>query len=171
MPNQIFSASLTPITFMSGSGANIVGFTPTNLPIGSGQISQYYDFGSASHPTLFRWRATTQFDVAPTAGSVIEYYWATFDILTSGVPQQVDANLSPGDKMFGIVDAQKRNLQFVGGISVDLPASGYPYVNSGMTQIMTRYAALVMFNGANEAITGVSGVNMFTLTATPDEVE
>jgi len=141
------------------------------LPNGSGQVSHPRDFGTSPHATLFRWRAKTQFDANPSNGAVVEMYWATFDEASAGVPVSPDGNVPSGDKTYNVSAEQRRNLQFIGSVSVDLASSGVPFVTSGLTQLYSRYGALVWVNNGGAALSAQSGVHEFVLVPVPDEIQ
>lgn len=168
MPRKVYSQSETEISFKSGTGANIVGFSPMTLPTGSGRISHPRDLGESPRCSLYRWRATTQASGAPTTGNTVDIYWASFDRVTNGVPQMVDGAMASGDLLFAPTSSIY-NLQWLGSIVIS--ASGETYQSSGLCQLYPRYGSVVWINRSNATLTPTSGVHEFTLIPTPDEIQ
>jgi hypothetical protein len=143
----------------------------TNLPDGSGRVSLPRDLGASPRASLFRWKARTVFQSLPVQGQTVDYYWSGYDFLTSsGTPLWPDGSFGSGDF---IIDGTLPtwNLQYIGGVSAQVAASGTTFVSGGVVQLFCRYGALVVCNHGGAALSANAGDHEFILTGTPDEIE
>jgi hypothetical protein len=154
----------------SGSNATIAGvaqFTPEGLLNGSGWQSGIIDLGSVRN-SLFNWRAKARPSPnapSPTLGGTVELY-----LYTSGDAGFYDANLPSGNQVVTNLD-KRRNLQYVGALSVDTAASGVPCMASGLVQAYARYVGVVWFNLTGTTLSSTQGDNLMELRPVPDQIE
>jgi len=162
MPNKIYTAPETAITFKASGGT--VTFTPQNVANGAGRVSTQWDRGSGSKPALYRWRIVTKFGSALAVGARLDAYFAFGD------GTYVDGNFGTTDAAVSAID-KLRNLSFVGGIAADSTSSGEVQYASGLCVIQERYVSVVWWNAAGVTLTNTAGDHAFILTPVPDEVQ
>lgn len=162
MPNQVYYAPGTPVTFKASGGT--VTFTPQNVATSAGRISAQWDRGAGSLPALFRWRAKTKAGAALAIGAKLEIY------LVSSDGTIVDGNLGTSDAAFSAAD-KRINLQCIGTINADSTSNGEPQQASGFVEIRERYVSIVWFNMFAQTLTNVAGDHEFILTPVPDEIQ
>jgi hypothetical protein len=178
MPNKVYTNTETKIIFVDptvGSGADFVSFLPAGLANGSGYLSDPRDMSDFPHATLFRWRGKTKCDTAPTLNSSVELYWMGFDdpaelTAATGLLFGPDANLGSGNQALGDPN-RKKNLQWLGAITVDRAQSGVPFTNSGLCHLFGRYGSVVCWNQSGGKLSTAADATAFSLTPAPDEIE
>lgn len=167
MPRKVYTHEESLVVF---APAGPVNFAPVvGLPVGSGALSDPYDFGVAARPSLFEWRGRTALasGVPVVAGQTVELYFSTSDDGT-----WFDANLGSGHRVLADVN-KTRNLQWFGSLNVEDGGSGVSpvLVNSGLVQVFGSKAAVVFWNQTTAPFTSVSGDHQFYLKPVPDEIQ
>jgi hypothetical protein len=161
MPNQVYYAPGTPVTFKASGGT--VTFTPQNMSHTAGRISAQWDRGAGSLPALFEWRAKTKVSSAAAIGTRLEIYLVTSDGTI------IDGNLGTSDAAFA--DGNKRaNLRTLGSIPCD-STTDTVQMSSGIVEIRSRYISVVWWNQFGQVLTNVAGDHEFILTPVPDEIQ
>ncbi len=162
MPNAIYAANGSQITFKSSAGT--VTFTPTSVATGAGRISARWDRGAGSLPARYKWRAVTKAGAALTVGNQMEIYLSTSD------GTYADGNQSTSDAAFTSTD-KRMNLQPVGAVVADSTSNGEVQVASGEVVIKDRYVSVVWWNLLGQSLSGTAGDHVFILQPVNDEVQ
>lgn len=162
MPNKIYYAPETAITFKDSGGSAVL--TLQNLGFGAGRISAQYDRGAGSKPMRYSWKGVVQFETAPAVGELIELYLAQ----SNGT--YVDGTVGTADAV--LTTDKRRNLDFIGTIVADTTSTGTDIVNSGICYIWQRYVSVGVWNGsAGDNLKNTANVSIIELTPIPDEAQ
>ena len=76
MTNDVLLTQQTTITWTSAGGDEVL--TLTSLADGDGRAGDEHDF-TATFPARARLELLVDFNVAPTAGNVVDVYWSSSD--------------------------------------------------------------------------------------------
>lgn len=164
MPNKVYQASETAITWKPATQTPTETFEVDALANAAGRQGALHDLGTSSRPQMFAWRAWVQCQAAPTVGYVIRVYLKTSDGAHPDNDDGAgDAAVSAEDKL--------RNLRLLGSIVVDEAAANIEFVASGSVAIMHRYAAPVFWNASGATLTTDEAEHGFSLTPVPDEIQ
>jgi hypothetical protein len=159
-----------------GTGGSYVSFGAGGILSGSGYRSDVRDLGLWPHATMFRWRAKTSCQLAPTARGSLQFFWSSFDnpadlASTTGVAMWMDGNIPSGAGPITNPTECTQNMQYIGSISMEASVSGRLFVSSGLTQLYGRYGQLVVFNNTGTQLNTATDQTGFTLTPSPDEIQ
>lgn len=170
--NKIYSAFESPIYFQTnapaGSGVEFTNFN--SLGNNDGAISDPRDFGDVmSRTTLFKWKGQFKCGTEGYQGACIDLYWATSNSSVDG-EILLDGNIPSGNAI-SISQDRRRNLSYIGSISVDNSGITGPYISSGLTRVFSRYAALVVYNQSADSLSATEGDNYFIVTPVADEIQ
>jgi hypothetical protein len=165
VPNKVYTATETSVSFKSGAGAAIVGFSPMALLSGSGCISHPRDFGSSARASLFSWRARSRCGAVPTLRATIDMY-----LCTSEDAEYFDGNMASGDYAFANTE-KRANFTYIDSLSVDTAASGEFFVGGGELRLPARYGRVAWINNSGAQLSAGSGDHEFILYPKPDEIQ
>ncbi len=162
MPNKIYVAEETPITFQDSGGTVVI--TLQNLAFGVGRISARRDRGTGSKAGRHKWKAKIQFETAPIIGEVVEIYLSESDgTYADGTPGTADAALA-SDK--------RRNLKLIGRVIVDTISVTTDIVASGVFMLYERYYSIGIWNAsAGDNLENTANASIITITPYPDEIQ
>lgn len=160
MPNEILQKQGTDRTWAASGGDEVL--TLTSLANSAGRKGDGHDYG-ATHPQRFRVKLKTKFAVAPTAGNVVEVYWASSEDNTD-----FDSGTAAGDAAFSDTDLLKQ-LHFIGALPADNTTSSQ--VKSWLFFLPARYGYPVIYNRSGQALSSTAGDHELVLTPLIDEVQ
>lgn len=134
----------TTITWTSSGGDKVL--TLTSLATATGRMGASNDFG-ATFPERVRVELTVDFNVAPTAGNVINVYWSSSQGGTN-----FDGECTGSDAAYSNTNDLRR-LHWVGALSAsndtDLQRASWVFF------LPARYGLPVVFNNSGQALTNV----------------
>lgn len=168
MPNKVYTATETKITFGPYSGANNSGFTTMSLLNGSGCISQPRDFGSSSRSSLYKWQAYAVYSANPAPQQGVDIY-----VSSSEQGLNFDGNMASGDYHFADV-GRVANMKYIGSIintNSNISGSGEPFITSGTVHLPFRFNRIVWLNNGGANLSNGSGNSIFELWPIPDEIQ
>ena len=168
MPTEIKQKVGTPIVFADTTDFSSPshGFTRTaqidltSLANNAARQSDKVDLG-ATRAAAYGVRVGIEMDVAPTAGTVIEFYWSGSASATAGTGNAGGCSGADGAYKAGEEDEWKKQLQFLGNLV--LTADAAPAVQIQDIGILTpgdRYGQIVVLNKGGQALEG-NAVEMF----------
>lgn len=139
MTNNILNTQGTSVTWTSSGGDETL--TLTSLADDGGRAGDEHDF-TATFPQLVRISLELDFNVAPTAGEIVEVYWASSHDGTN-----YDAEVTGIDGSF----TQTERLQWVGALICTNDTD--PQRQSWMYYLPARYGVPVVINRSGQALT------------------
>lgn len=161
MPNKVYQAAETAITWLASGGTNA--FTPTSLATNAGRQGAHHDFGTSSRARRFAWRAWLKPGATRVVGQTVEVYFKTSDGTRHDNDDGTgDIAVSASDKL--------RNLKLLGVIQIDENAA-VEMVASGELEIGHRYGAPIFWNSTANTLSTTAGDYGFSLTPIPDEIQ
>ena len=160
MPNEILQKQGTDVTWTSAGGDELL--TLTSLADGNGRMGEEHDFG-ATHAPRVRISLEVDFNVAPTAGEVVEVYWSS-----SHDGTDYDAECTGADAAFNSEDDAKR-LHFVGVLVASNDTD--PQRQSWVFFLPARYGLPVVMNQSGQVLTNVGTDQVLIVTPLVDEVQ
>ena len=162
MPNKIYRAVETSITFQDSGGDAVI--TLQGLGYGAGRISAQYDRGAGSKPARYNWKAVFQYASAPQVGETIELYIAESD------GTYVDGNVGTADA--ALTSDKRKNLTLIGLVIVDTTAADTNIIASGICHIWQRYFSLGVWNASSgDNLKNTANASKVIFTPMPDEVQ
>lgn len=164
MPNKIYQATESTITFRDSAGSAV--FTCTSLASGAGRQSALYDLTTNDRSTKYAWRAFMKFATTPVVGEIIRIYLKTSDGTNPDNDDGTgDAAVSAEDKL--------RNLKFIGNIIVDEASTTPTFVASSdePIQLPHKEVAVVFWNATADAFSSTAADHGFDLIPVPDEIQ
>jgi hypothetical protein len=162
VPNKVYNAPETPITFKDSGGSAVL--TLNNLAFGAGRVSAQYDRGTGSKPGLYIWRGTFQFATAPALRELIEIY------LFGGDGTVVDGTVGTADA--ALSTDKRNNGRLIGVVVVDTTSTNTDVVGSGLVMILDRYISAGVWNGsAGDNLRATANTSNVTLTPVPPEIQ
>lgn len=143
----------TPVVWTSAGGDEAL--TLTSLADGAGRMGDEHDFG-ATFPIWVRIELEVDFNVAPTAGNVVNVYWASSDDGTD-----YDAECTGSDAAFAtLADCQR--LRFVGSLvvsnNIDEQRASWTFA------LPARYGVPVVWNASGQVLTATGTDQILTVT-------
>lgn len=144
----------------------------TSVANGAARQSDKVDLGDP-RPGRYTVRAGIEVDVAPTAGSVVEFYWSASNSATAGTNNDGGASGADGAYKAGEEDEWKRQLIFIGCLVVTADAAPTVQVQTVAHGFCppTQYGSLIVVNKSGQALEG-DAVEMFVaLIPEPDELQ
>jgi hypothetical protein len=160
MPREILQKQGTDVVWTSAAGDELL--TLTSLADGNGRAGDEHDFG-ATHPQRIRISLEVDFNVAPTAGEVMEVFWAS-----SHDGTDYDGEVSGTDAAYNSEDDAKR-LHYVGVLVASNDTD--PQRASWVFFLPARYGAPVVFNQSGQALTATGTDQILTVTPLIDEIQ
>ena len=160
MPNEILQKQDTDITWTSAGGDEVI--TLTSLADGDGRMAEEHDFG-ATYTALIRISMELDFNVAPTAGEVVDLYWSS-----SHDGTDYDGECTGADAAYNSENDMKR-LHYVGSLVCTNDTD--PQRQSWMFFIPTRYGLPVVSNQSGQALTNVGTDQLVIVTPIVDEIQ
>lgn len=179
MPNQILVENGTPIVFADAtdySGTNS-GYTRTaqidltSLATTDSRQSDKVDLG-ATRAAVYSVRVGFEFDVAPTAGNTVEYYWSASTSGTAGTGNDGGCSGADGAYKAGEEAEWQKQLILLGTLVATNDAAPTVQMQTiGRFAPPERYGQIVVYNGSGQAAEG-DAVEMFVaLIPLIDEVQ
>lgn len=181
MPNEILHKTGTPIVIADatdwpsggahGFGNDNYQIDLTSLANGAARQSAKIDFG-ATRARLYAVRVGIEVDVAPTAGTLIEFYLSPSASDTAGTGNDGGASGADGAYKAGEEDEWKRQLVYLGALV--LTADAAPTVQIGTIGLITppeRYGSIVVVNKSGQALEGDAAEMFIALVPIKDEVQ
>lgn len=160
MPNEILQKQNTDVVWTSAGGDEVI--TLTSLATGNGRMGDEHDFG-ATHAARLRIMLEVDFDVAPTAGLVIDVYWSS-----SHDGTDYDGECTGADAAYNSEDDMNR-LHYVGSLVASNDTD--PQMASWVLFTPARYGLPVISNLSGQALTNVGTDQIVTVTPLVDEVQ
>lgn len=162
MPNKIYVALETPITFRDSTGT--VALALQNLAFGAGVFSSRRDRGAGSLPGRHQWIGVFQFATAPAVGEAIDIFLSESDGTFA------DGNLATTGA--ALVSDKRNNLKHIGRVRVDVATATTNIIGSNYFFIGSRYYSIGVWNGsAGDNLVNTANVSQIIITATPDEIQ
>lgn len=160
MPREILQKQDTDIEWTSAGGDEVL--TLTSLADGDGRMGDEHDFG-ATFPQRVRIALTVDFNVAPTAGEVMEVFWSSSHDGTN-----YDGECTGSDAAYN-AEADARRLHSVGVLVASNDTD--PHRASWVIFLPARYGLPVVFNQSGQALTNVGTDQAIIVTPLIDEVQ
>lgn len=160
MANEILQKQGTDIVWTSAGGDEVL--TLTSLADGDGRMGEEHDFG-VTHAPRVRISLEVDFNVAPTAGEVVEVFWSS-----SHDGTDYDAECTGADAAFNSEDDAKR-LHLVGVLVASNDTD--PQRQSWIFFLPARYGVPVVMNQSGQVLTNVGADQILTVTPLIDEVQ
>jgi hypothetical protein len=162
VPNKVYHAPETPITFKDSGGSAVL--TLNNLAFGAGRVSAQLDRGAGSLPGLYIWRGNFQFATAPALKELVEIY------LFGGDGTVVDGEVGTADA--ALTSDKRNNGLLVGCAVVDTVATNTNVTASGLVMILDRYISVGVWNAsAGDNLRASANTSVVTLTPVPPEIQ
>ena len=166
MPNKIYSAPETSVTF-TDSGGDVV-LTTNGITDANGRISAQYDRGTGSKPRLHTVKAVVQWNATVVVGAAVDVYIALADGTAStniaGTVGSADAALSAIGKL--------RNLMLVGSVEADQTSATVDTVRFFQNvPIDARYYSIVLWNRSAVTLKAAANASFVVVTPQPDEIQ
>lgn len=160
MANAIKLNWATSITWTSSGGTELL--TLTSLADGNGRAGEEHDFGDPATMTWY-WDLKLDFNVAPTAGNVVDIYWAASDDGTDYWGECTGA-----DEAYNSEDDMKR-LMHLGSLVCSNDTN--PQITGGVFELPGRYGLPVISNQSGQALTATGTDQIFSMTPRDIEVQ
>lgn len=160
MANRILQLQDTDITWTSAGGDEVL--TLTSLADGDGRMGEEHDFG-ITFPIRVRLSLEIDFNVAPTAGEVMEVFWSS-----SHDGADYDGECTGADAAYNSEDDAKR-LHFVGVLVASNDTN--PQRVSWVFFLPARYGLPVVFNQSGQVLTNVGADQIVIVTPLIDEIQ
>jgi len=148
----------TSLVWDGGAGLDL---TLAGLANGAGRQGESHDFG-ALFPQYVRVELRMVFAVNPTAGNVVEVWWASSIDGTN-----FDGECTGSDAAFATATKRFR-LHYVGALSAS--ADTDPQRQSWLFALPARYGAPVIWNASGQALTATEADQVLTVTPLPGDV-
>lgn len=143
----------TSIVWTSSGGDAVL--TLTNLASGDGRMGEEHDFG-ATFPELVRIELLLDFNVAPTAGAVVDVYWSS-----SVDGTNYDGECTGADAAYN-TEADMMRLHYVGSLAASNDTD--PQRASWLFRLPARYGLPVVNNQSGQALTATGTDQVVTVT-------
>jgi hypothetical protein len=165
MPNEILIKQGTSKTWKAAGGDYAI--TLASLANGAGRCGQKCDLGAAM-AARYAFAVEINLDAAPTAGNLIEVYWApSHDGATfPGGATGTDAAYKAGEE-----DEWKKQLMLVGCVVVTNDADAVVQTQVFVFAPPARYGCPIVVNKSGQAFEGDNDAHRITLTPLVDEVQ
>jgi len=160
MTNDVLLTQQTTITWTSAGGDEVL--TLTSLADGDGRAGDEHDF-TATFPARARLELLVDFNVAPTAGNVVDVYWSSSDDGTN-----YDGECTGSDAAYNSEDDAKR-LQYVGNLAASNDTD--PQRASWVFFLPARYGLPVVMNQSGQALTATGTDQVVTVTGIVDQIQ
>ena len=165
MPNEVLVKQGTGKVWKKTGGDYAI--TLASLADGAGRCGVKGDLG-VTFAARYAVTLEVNLDVAPTAGTTIELYWApSYDDGTfPGGASGTDAAYKPGE-----VDEWKKQLLLIGCVVVTADADSVVQTQVFVFSPPTRYGCPVVINKSDEEFEGDDDDHQITFTPLIDEVQ
>ena len=165
MSNEILLKQGTTKVWKAAGGDYAI--TLASLVDGAGRCGQKIDLGAA-FASRYAVCAEINLDVAPTAGKVIEIYWAPShdNVTLPGGATGTDAAYKAGEE-----DEWKKQLLLVGCLVVTADADGVVQTQVFVFSPPARYGCPVVINKTGQALEGDDDDHQITFTPLIDEIQ
>ena len=162
MPNKIYTAPETTLTFQDSSGNYAI--TLNNLPDGAGRVSARADKGAGSKAKIFRVTVVIQFNAPVVVGKAVEIYLFRSDgTYADGTVGTADATL---------VADKRKNGTFIGSVVADQTAATIDtVVTFEDVVISSRYFSVGVWNASGVALKASANASKILVTPIPAEVQ
>lgn len=160
MTNDILLTQGTTVTWTSAGGDETLNLA--SLGSGSGRAGDEHDF-TATFPSRVRIELEVDFNVAPTAGNVVDVYWASSDDGTD-----YDGECTGSDAAYNSEDDMKR-LHYVGSLVASNDTD--PQRASWVFALPARYGLPVVSNQSGQALTATGTDQIVTVTPLVDQIQ
>jgi len=160
MANEILQKQGTSITWTSAGGDEVI--TLTSLANGDGRMGEEHDFG-ATHAARVRISMELDFNVAPTAGNVVDLYWSS-----SHDGTDYDGECTGADAAYNDENDMKR-LYWVGSLVCTNDTD--PQRQSWVFHLPARYGLPVVSNQSGQVLTNVGTDQVIIVTPLIDEIQ
>jgi hypothetical protein len=163
MPNKIYRASETPITFRDSGGDVVI--TLQNLAFGAGRVSARYDRGAGSVAKLHEVTGVFQFETAPALGEAIEIYLFESD------GTYMDGTLGTSDA--ALSSDKRRNGMLIGAVIADTTSVTTDIIARFKdVPITSRYYSIGVWNAsAGDNLENTANASRVIVTPMPDEIQ
>lgn len=163
MPNKIYRATETPITFRDSSGDVVL--TLQNLGFGAGRVSARYDRGAGSLAELHEVIGVFQFETAPALGEAIEIYLFQSD------GTYMDGTLGTSDA--ALSSDKRRNGILVGAVIADTTSASTDIIARFQNvPISSRYYSIGVWNAsAGDNLRNTANTSRVIVTPMPLEIQ
>jgi len=163
MPNKIYGALETPITFRDSGGDVVI--TLLNLAFGAGRVSARYDRGAGSKARLHEVRAVIQFETAPALGEAVEIYLFQSD------GTYMDGTLGTADA--AMTSDKRRNGMLIGAVIADTVSTATDIIATFQNvPISSRYYSIGVWNAsAGDNLENTANACRIIVTPNPDEIQ
>lgn len=180
MPNEVLNKTGTPVVWADStdfSGTNN-GFTRThqllleNIANNAARQGAKADLG-ATRARLYAVVVGIEFNTAPTAGNVVEVFWASSPSGTAGTGNTGGAGGSDAAYKAGEEDEWKKQLMYLGALVATNDGNTTPqYQVIGYFTPPDRYGMPVVVNKSGQTLNATDAVEMFVaLVPVVDEVQ
>lgn len=168
MPSQILVENGTPIVFADSTDYSSTnsGYTRTaqidltSLATTDSRQSDKVDLG-ATRAAMYSVRVGIEFDVAPTAGSTVEFYWSASASSTAGTGNDGGCSGADGGYKAGEETEWQKQLTLLGVLVATNDAAPTVQIQTiGRFSPQERYGQIVVYNGSGQALEG-DAVEMF----------
>jgi len=160
MANEILVKQATSVVWTSSGGDEALNLA--SLADGAGRQGDEHDFG-VTFPSRMRVLLEVDFNAAPTAGEVVDVYWASSH---DGV--DYDGECGGSDAAYNSEDDMKR-LHYVGSLvcsnDTDLQRQSWVFF------LPARYGLPVVSNQSGQALTSTGTDQVLTATPLVDEIQ
>lgn len=179
MANQILVENGTPVVFADSTDYSSTnsGYTRTaqldltSIANGAARQSDKVDLG-ATRAARYAVRVGIEMDVAPTAGTTVEFYWSASASGTAGTGNSGGASGADGAYKAGEEDEWKKQLMLLGVLVLTADAAPTVQIQTvGLFAPPERYGQVVVVNEGGQAFEG-DAVEMFVaLVPLIDEIQ
>jgi hypothetical protein len=158
--NAILTKTGTPVTF-TASGGDVTFTLDDTVDLGDGQVSNQWDRGTGSVPTIYKWKAAIKWVATPTLGDTVRIY--LWDSNTTTGDLTADAAVTPETKF--------NNFRLIGTCICSVAADQVFYA-SGIVEILGRYVNLGVWNAsATKDLNATANVSYIVLTPYYPEIQ
>jgi hypothetical protein len=163
MPNKIYRAVETAITFRDSSGDVVI--TLQNLAAGAGRVSARYDRGAGSLAQLHEVTAVVQFETAAALGEAVEIYLFQSD------GTYMDGTLGTADAALGT--DKRKNGMLIGAVIADTVSTATDIIARFVdVPISSRYYSIGVWNAsAGDNLENTANASRIIVTPQPPEIQ
>jgi hypothetical protein len=179
MPNEILHKTGTAVVFADSTDYSSTnsGLTRsdqidlTSLADNAARQSAKVDLG-ATRSRLYAVRVAIEFDVAPTAGEAVEFYWSASASATAGTGNDAGASGSDSAYKASEEDEWKKQAMFLGAlIATNDAATTVQMQTIGFFTPPERYGQVIVVNKSGQALEGDAVEMLVALIPVVDEVQ
>lgn len=160
MANEILVKQDTDVVWTSAGGDEVI--TLTSLADGDGRMGEEHDFG-ATFAARVRIAVELDFNVAPTAGELVDIYWSSSHDGTDYDGECTGADAAYND------ENDMRRLHWVGSLVCTNDTD--PQRQSWVFFLPARYGLPVVSNQSGQVLTNVGTDQIITVTPLIDEIQ